>query len=318
MNYPARAKQINRGIILKVKDSELSLKFGNFIFGVKIKDRFDKDETEAIINYLNHEEEITEQILKNPKDCVDTYRPCFVSLVCQEIRGKLRVYAHITVEGKAIPKYDRFGNKKHKYGNGKIGCDIGTQTIAYTADKNVGLKNLAERGTSILENERKERLLNRAMDRSRCAVNPENYNEDGTIKKGKKIWKKSKRYLKKQQKYKNLCRKNAVNRHLSINEDVNYLRSIGDVFITEPKNAKKLQKRAKNTTKNSKGKFNKKKRFGKSIKNRCPGYFQAQVERKFTSTGGKYIEVPNNYKASQYDHTTNEYIPKNYQNECIV
>ncbi len=46
-----------------------------------------------------------------------------------------------------------------------------------------GLKNLAERGSCIEVNERKERRIYRAMDRSRRAMNPDNYNEDGTIKK---------------------------------------------------------------------------------------------------------------------------------------
>ena len=30
------------------------------------------------------------------------------------------------------------------------------------------------------------------MDRSRRAMNPENYNDDGTVRRGKKTWKKSK------------------------------------------------------------------------------------------------------------------------------
>ena len=68
--------------------------------------------------------------------------------------------------------------------------------------------------------------------------------------------------------------------------------------------------RTKETTVNSKGKFNKKKRFGKSIKNRCPSGFQTAVERKFKAKGGTYIEVPNNYRASQYDHTADDYIKK--------
>ena len=148
------------------------------------------------------------------------------------------------------------------------------------------------------------------MDRSRRATNPQNYNADGTIKKGRKVWKYSKRYKKLRYRHANLCRKNAINRKLAINEDANKLRSLCDIFITEPKNASKLMKRAKETTKNKKGKFNKKKRFGKSIKNRCPGGFQATVEKKFTSTGGLYIEVPSNYRASQYDHTADDYIKK--------
>ncbi len=69
-------------------------------------------------------------------------------------------------------------------------------------------------------------------------------------------------------------------------------------------------KKAKETGENDKGKFNKKKRLGKSIKNRCPGGFQSTVEKKFKATGGIYIEVPYDYRASQYDHTADEYIKK--------
>ena len=148
------------------------------------------------------------------------------------------------------------------------------------------------------------------MDRSRRATNPQNYNEDGTIKKGHKTWRYSNHYKKLKEKHSELCRINAINRQLAINEDANYLRSLGDVFITEPRNAGKLMKRAKETTVNSRGKFNKKKRFGKSIKNRCPSGFQATGEEKFKTTGGKYIEVPNDYRASQYDHTADDYIKK--------
>lgn len=75
------------------------------------------------------------------------------------------------------------------------------------------------------------------MDRSRRATNPQNYNDNGTIKKGKKTWNYSNHYKKLKAKHAELCRINATNRRLAINEDVNHLRSIGDVFITEPKNA---------------------------------------------------------------------------------
>ena len=48
----------------------------------------------------------------------------------------------------------------------------------------------------------------------------------------------------------------------------------------------------------------------RSIKNRCPSGFQTTVEKKFKITGGTYIEVPNSYRASQYDHTVDDYIKK--------
>ncbi len=308
-----RAKQINRGIPVSVKDNELQFKLGKTTFGIKVKDKFQTDEVNAVLDYLAEPEIVDNKAIQTLVDeayCIDTYRPCYATLVPKLIRGKYRVYLHLTIEGKAKPKYDRFGNPRHKFGKGIVGADIGTQTVAYTSDTEIGLKNLAERGNNIQKSERLERLYYRAMDRSRRATNPQNYNDDGTVKKGRKTWNCSNHYKKLKAKHSELCRINAINRQLAINEDANHLRSLGDVFITEPKNASKLMKRAKETTVNSKGKFNKKKRFGKSIKNRCPSGFQTAVERKFRVSGGTYIEVPNNYRASQYDHTTDDYIKK--------
>lgn len=308
-----RAKQPNRGIVIRVSNNKLTFKFDDIKFGVLVKDRFETEEVKAILDYLSKPEAKDLEAVTTLQEygiCISTYRPCYATLVCKKIRSKLRVYIHITIEGVSLPKYDRFGNEKHKLGKGIVGCDIGTQTIAYTSNTEVGLKNLAERGSSISKNERKERLIYRAMDRSRRATNPQNYNSDGTVKKGKRIWNYSNRYKKLKARHSELCRINSVNRHLAINEDVNHLRSLGDMFVTEPKNAKRLQKRAKNTTINNKDKINRKKRFGKSLKNRCPGYFQEQIENKFCNTNGIYIEVPNDYRASQYDHTANDFIKK--------
>ena len=308
-----RAKQINRGISMSVKDNKLQFRLGKTMFGIQADDRFQQDEVDAVLSYLAEPENIDNKAINTLIEdacCIDTYRPCYATLVPKLIRGKYRVYLHLTVEGKAKPKYDKHGNPRHKYGKGMIGADIGTQTVAYTSDTEVGLKNLSERGNSIQTSERKERLLYRAMDRSRRATNPQNYNDDGTMKKGRKIWKYSNHYKQLKAKHSELCRINAVNRQLAINEDANHLRSLGDTFVTEPKNASRLMRRTKETTVNSKGKFNRKKRFGKSIKNRCPSGFQTAVERKFKATGGTYIEVPNNYRASQYDHTADDYIKK--------
>ncbi len=299
-----RAKQRNRGIPIFRKDNALSFKLGKIVFGIQVTDRFQKEEVNAILSYLAEPDLIDAKavgIFLEEASCIDTYRPCYATLVTKIIRGRYRVYLHLTIEGRAKPKYDKFGNPRHKYGKGIVGADIGTQTVAYTSDTEVGLKNLSERGNSIQKSERLEKLYYRAMDRSRRATNPQNYKGDGTVKKGKKSWQSSNHYKKLKTKYAELCRINAVNRQLAINEDANHLRSLGDTFITEPKNASKLMKRAKETTKNSKG---------KSIKNRCPGGFQITVEKKFKVSGGTYIEVPNHCRASQYDHTADDYIKK--------
>lgn len=194
-----RAKQINRGISMSVKDNGLKFKLKGNVFGIQVKDRFQTDEVCAVLEYLSRSEIINDKAINKFLDkayCIDTYRPCYATLVPKFIRGKYRVYLHLTIEGKAKPKYDRFGNPRHKFGKGIIGADIGTQTVAYTSNTEVGLKNLSECGNSIQTSERRERLLYRAMDRSRRATDPQNYNDDGTVKKGRKTWKYSNHYKK--------------------------------------------------------------------------------------------------------------------------
>ena len=76
-------------------------KLRNIRFGVKIKDRYEQEEVDAILYYLKNAElmdSIAANTYKETDICVSTYRPCYVSLVCKKIRGKLRVYAHITIE----------------------------------------------------------------------------------------------------------------------------------------------------------------------------------------------------------------------------
>lgn len=316
-----RAKQAGRGIIIKVcHDKASGLDVLVFSYNKQLmtcickeKDRWLRDEMDAVIAYLKEPDICDAYAVSSfTKDgqTVDTYRPCYASIVCKIIRGRLRVFIHLTVEGRPLPKFKN-GRPRHVYGRGVVGIDIGTQSIAYTSDTEVGLENLAERGESIRHSERLERRLLRAIDRSRRSTNPDNYNEDGTIRKGRKTWTYSKRYLKLKKRFSELCRINAVNRKLACREAAHHLRTLGDVIVTEPKNAKKLQKRAKpEVPLNKNGQHKRRKRFGRSIKNRCPGYFQACLEQIFTSTGGKYKEVPNDYRASQYDHTADDYIKK--------
>lgn len=303
-----RAKQRNRTIVLKNENNKLTVSSKGLVFSLKVKenDIFAKQEIEAILYYLCHARDIDKaaaDLYKKTKQKTDTFRPCYASLVCEIIRGKPRVFVHITIEGRALPKKDRFGNPRHEYGIGNVGSDIGTQTVAWTSKEETGLKNLAERSRKTLPvKEREERILLRKMERSRRVSNPDNYNEDGTIRKGKKTWVYSKRYRKLRRKHQETARKNALSRKYAVQEEVNHFRSLGNIFVTEPKNASSLAKRAKT------GK--RKKRFGHSIQNRCPGYFQELAKNKFESTGGKYIEVDSSYRASQYDHTADDFIKK--------
>ncbi|RHQ53013.1 hypothetical protein DWY36_19300, partial [Firmicutes bacterium AF25-13AC] len=135
------AKQSTRGLVIDSSQSGLIVKYGKIAIPCKYKakDLWLWDEEKAILAYLAEAElqdaHAVDQMSKGI--ITDTYRSCFASLVCKKIRGRLRVYVHITVEGKAISKRRKDSTPRHYYGKGNIGCDIGTQTIAYTSNTEV-------------------------------------------------------------------------------------------------------------------------------------------------------------------------------------
>ena len=312
---PLQGKQAERCVILKKdkKTNNFYISCSKMKFDLRInqKDLFVVETLSNIENYINNNEEIDESLVEKynlNQEIIDTYRVCNNRIVIKEIRGKKRLFVQITLEGKPVSKRKKDGLFRYSLGKGKIGGDIGTQSIAVTTENTVLLKNLAERSVkSTFKLERKIADLQRALDRSKRAMNPQNYNKDGTISKGRKEWVKSNRYKNKQLKLKELHRKASESRKYATNEDINYIRSLGDIFIIEKMNIKGLQKKSKEVTVNKKGKFNKRKRFGKSILNRCPGYFIAQAKYKFDLTGGSLKEVNTwTFKASQYDHKLND------------
>ena len=310
------AKQANRGIILKLdkKADKFFVTFDKYKFNLKIKknDLYVQETLSHIKNYISDGDSIDKENIElflSKKPIKSTYRILYNRIVLKEIRGKLRLYLQVVYEGKAVPRRNKDGSFRHIYGEGAIGGDIGTQSVAIVSKDKAILKNLAERSKKTLKFENKIKILERAMDRSKRSNNKDFFNKDGTFKNNsdrpKDIsWSASKKYTKIKYKRKELHRKVALSRKYAINEDVNAIRTLGDKVIVEKMNIQGLQKRVKEITINEKtGRFNKRKRYGKSIGNRCPGGFMAQLKRRFEGSNGEYIEVNTwSFKASQYDH----------------
>lgn len=235
----------------------------------------------------------------------------FCRIIRKFIRGKFKYALQLVLEGIPVLKVDKkTGKIKNDIGIGDCGVDIGTQTVAYATDSEARLLELAPRVQNI-ENE-KRRLL-RYMDRSKRKSNPQNFNEDGTIKRGIKLeWNFSKKYIKSRNILKDLYRKQADIRRQDHNILVNEIVSQSDTVKVETMSFKGLQKRAKNTTINEKtGRINKKKRFGKSLANKAPSMFLTILENKLKAKGGIYTEVNTfEVKASQYNHLNGEYNKK--------
>lgn len=153
----------------------------------------------------------------------------FVRILCKAGKTKPHWYAQLVLEGTPAVKYDRTtGQPKHPVGHGVVGIDIGTQTLAYSAADEANLVELADRVQNI---EREKRLLQRKLDRSRRATNPDNYKEDGTIKRGVKLTHhKSKRYQRIQRQLAYIQHRQAEIRKLQHTELANHLLTLGDTF----------------------------------------------------------------------------------------
>ena len=415
--YPALiAKQINKCIILTAKDGSLQFKYGSMVFGAKINDTFEQEEADAVIHYLTNKSQMDKAAIDSYKDngsCISTYRPCYVSLVPQIIRGKRRIYIHICIEGTPKVKRNKNGQPRHALGQGVVGEDLGPRSIAVTHKDGVFLENIRCVGKKPEAVQEEIANLQSAIARSLIATNPQNFNDDGSMKSGNLIWKVSNNCKKKISQFKDCCRRKSINIHLGINQLVNYIRSLGDTLIIEENNASALAKRGRSIVKsnansntscavalntngaqsnaqqqssaiksnsncsnqaqansntsctvglntngaqsnaqqqssaiksNSNGSnqaqsvitiqsFDKQdfnysltgeyrvklmKRFGRSIYKYCMGYVWAHAQQKFLNTGGQFIIVPRNYRASQYDHTADAYTKRKLSDRMIT
>lgn len=235
---------------------------------------------------------------------------CYI--VRKFIRNKYKYYVQITFKGTPPLKIDNeTGEVKHYIGVGDVGIDIGTSTIAYSSATDVKIIELADKVQDI--EDEKRRLL-RKMDRSRRATNPDNYNEDGTIKRQgnrKMVWNKSNHYLKYQDELKELYRKQSDVRKYQHECLANEIISLGDNIYVEKMNFAGLSKRSTKIEKNDNGRFKKKKRFGKSIGNRAPSMLLGIIDRKLSYYGKRLIKIDTwSAKASQFNHFDGTYNKK--------
>lgn len=318
-------KQAERCIILKYKEDkenkgngEFVLSYNKFEFTLKYdnNDLFVKDTLFNIKNYLQYGNEIDKVNVErylDKKQVLSTGRVLYNRIKIVNKRGRIRIFLQTVLESAPAMKKKKDGSPRHVLGKGKGANDCGTQSFAAVIKDEVILKNLSERSENSLKHEKAIAKLNRAMERSKIDNNKDFFNKDGTYKKRKdrpqgfKMFF-SNKYKKKKELRRKLYAKAADSRKYAANEDVNMLRSKCDLMITEVMNYSALQKRAKKTTINKNtGKINKKKRYGKSIARRCPGYFLSRLKKVFESTGGTYQEVNNwTFKASQFDHILND------------
>ena len=214
------------------------------------------------------------------------YPTKFIRVVWKEIKGKTRTYVQIAKEGISPHR------EQHKIGTGVVGIDMGPSTVAIVGESAAILTDICP----TIEVPTKEiRRIQRKMDRSIRASNPDAFNENGTRKKGVRTKVKSKTYEKDRSKKADIERCLAAERKRSHGGLVNQVLSIGNDIKTEDVSVKAWQRSW----------------YGKSTGKSAPAAFMALAGRRAVESGGTYTRFSTyKTKLSQIDHTTGVYTKK--------
>ena len=241
------------------------------------------------------------------RDSSDTYaaealrrRVKYCRIVRRPIGTRFHYYMQLVLEG--TPPW------KHTTGSGRVGIDPGTMSAAVCSEGECILTALDE---GVVAHERDISRIQRAMDRSRRAMNPGNYNADGTVRKGRKRWKYSGAYRKLSMRKQSLERRRAASLKQHHEMLANRILALGSEVYTEDMEYKALQARAKETAVNSRGRIKRKKRFGSSLRNGAPAMLLSIIDRKLRYGGRPLLRVNTRaFRASQYDHVSDDYVRK--------
>jgi transposase len=198
-----------------------------------------------------------------------------------------RYFVQLIFEGHAFVK-----PKHEKVGTSPVGLDIGPSTLAIVPRE--GTADLITFCEELSPDTKKKRRLQRKMERQRRANNPDNYDEQGRIKKGRLHWKESKSYKATRRQHSHTERKLAAHRKSLHGRLAHRIAQMGPTINIEKTSFKGWQKQ-----------------YGRSIGLRAPGVFVAHLARIVAKTGGTLHEVSaSQTKLSQYCHQCRQYQKK--------
>ena len=226
----------------------------------------------------------------------------YAQIIRKTIRGKKVYSLQIVCQGLPLSKVTK--------GEGVLGIDPGISTIAYASNNDVALIDLVPKDIN-----RKERLmmcLDRKIEHSRRVNNPDCYNTNGTIKKGAKFKRPSKRQMRLQVRRLKAYRSLSEERKKLQGQLVNFLLSQAFIIKMEDLNVKGLQRHGRDIRINSKtNRPFSKKRFGKSVFRAAPSAFRQTLQTKARQLG-VIVEIisPGDLKPSQYNHLTQTFEKK--------
>jgi hypothetical protein len=250
----------------------------------------------------------------------DTYKKealqndiAYCRIVRKPHKNGMKYYIQIVFNGIPPAKANR------TLGTGRVGIDIGPSTIAIVTEEAVILEPIFP--TTLKAINKQIVAIQRKMDKSRRETNPNNYNTDGTVKKGAKKWVRSNHYKKLRQELRYWYRIRSCYLAEYQNRLVKAILSRGDDVATEDidfiawarRSKKATEKTDKTITISKNGKTKtvhkckRKKRFGPSVNNNSPASLIARIDQ-IQHYDNKQITFLNTKKVklSQYNHDTDE------------
>ena len=157
--------------------------------------------------------------------------------------------------------------------------DIGTQTIAAVGEQKAFLNVFCQ---ELQRDERRRRRLQRMLDRSQRAMNPEHYNANGTIKDRNKrplTWNESRAYKNLRKRLAETSRKEADYRKNLHGQMVARVLHLGSDIRTEKLSLSGFQRRRRKADGNTR------KGYGKSLGFRAPGLFLKLLRKEAEKWG---------------------------------
>lgn len=208
----------------------------------------------------------------------------YCRIVRREVGRKTRWYLQLIQKGQ-VPLRRKVNI------SGEVGLDHGPSQLAVLSDQAVGLEDFAAGVEQPWDEMRK---LQRAQDRSRRAMNPENFDEVGRCRPGPKVWATSSRYESRAVELRNLEAKLSGRRKTEHGNLINRILALGCQIRVEEVSHVGFQKM-----------------FGRSVKVRGPGMFVEKLTRKAESAGGEVVLLDTwGLKLSQYCHVTDSCVKK--------
>ncbi len=220
-----------------------------------------------------------------------------VRLVRRKINGKHKYYAQLTVDCPPAIKFDRETCEiKNPINEGNVGIFIDTRKITICSKEGVKQIDLIDKKQVAFEEKIAD--INRYLDTSHRISNPENFNPDGTIKKGimvegkrtKLHWTNSNNYKKAAAKKANIQRKLAEQRKVRSGEISNMILALGNNIICNKYNFKAAQMRKKETEVTESGKILPKSKAGKAISYSAPATLLTMIDNKLVANGYQPIQ----------------------------